>query len=135
MDNYVLEISKKDFLGMLSKYFTLKYNKIIQVKEKHNVVKIDSGRDTKVNVEIYYEETKEILGYPATKTTMLSKEEIQEILNELLNQEDYYVDSFIFRTRTEYKGGGSLYEPSYEVGIFEGAKIKVKEKQKTLQKK
>jgi len=134
MDNYVLEISKTDFLGMLSNYFTLKNNKVIQVKEKHRVVQGNYDYDSTVYVEIYFEEEKEILGYKAIKTTTLSKEEIQEILNELLDQEDYVIDSLMYKTRTEYRGGGGMYEPSYEVGIFEGVKINIKEKQKKLQK-
>jgi len=135
MDNYVLEISKKDFLGMLSNYFTLKNNKVIQVKEKHRLVQGSYGCDSTVSVEIYYEEEKEILGYNAIKTTTLSKEEIQEILKELLDREDYIVDSLMYKTRTEYRSGNGMYEPSYEVAVFDGVKINIIEKENQLRRR
>ncbi len=41
----------------------------------------------------------------------------------------------MYKTRTEYRSGNGMYEPSYEVAVFDGVKINIKEKQKKLQKK
>ena len=131
METYELKINTKEFLGMLSNYFTLKLEKPIQVKEKHNIGYEGIYEDRVVNVEIYYEEQIEILGHTATKTTTLDKDEIKAILNELIDNENYTITSFNYNTNIETKG---YCRDEYEEAVFKGVTINVKEKQKQLRK-
>ncbi len=131
MEAYKLEINKEEFLGMLSEYFTLKLEKPIRVKEEHKATTNFRG-DDEVYVQIYYEETIQILGHTATKTTILTNDEIKGILNELINNEDYYVDSLYYNTPMVWRGYGL---DEHQEATFNGVIIQAKERQKKLQKK
>ena len=128
METYKLEISVQELLGMLSNYFTLKHEKPIQVKEKHCIYTDDRG-DKNLKVEIYYEEQIEILGHTATKTTTLSKEEVREILTELMDNNNYSIESLNYDADIQLKG---YYE--YEEAVFKGVTLQLKEQQKKLRK-
>lgn len=130
MEGYKLEIKREEFLGMLNEYFTLKLEKPIQVKEELKATTNFRG-DDEVYVKIYYEETIQILGHTAIKTTILTNDEIKGILNELINNEEYQIENLYFNTPMVWKGYGmdEHQEPS-----FDGVILEVKEKQKQLRK-
>ena len=130
MEGYKLEITKTEFLAMLSNYFTLKLNKPVQVKEEHTI-RHGYRDEGNVEVTIYYEEKIEILGRTATKTTTLSKERIKEILNELINNEDYTISQFSYDT--DVYSAGDQRDP-YDEAVFNGVTIYAEEKQKQLRK-
>lgn len=131
METYKLEITTQELLGMLSNYFTLKLEKPINVKESHSISYEGYYEDKVSKVEIFYEETIEILGHTATKTTTLSKDEIKSILNELIDNEKYTIDSLYYNASIETKG---YYRDEYEQAVFNGITLNIKEKQKTLRK-
>ena len=131
MEEYELKISKKEFLGILSDYYTLKLEKPIKVKEKHYIASVGYYETKEVVVEIYYQEQIEILGHLATKTTTITKEELKEILNQLMNNENYVVKDLNYETGTEYEGYRMC---ETQVPYFNGVTLKIIEKQKKLRK-
>ena len=130
METYKLEINKEEFLGMLSNYFTLKLEKPIQVKEELTVSTNMRG-DKETYVKIYFEETIQILGHTAVKTTILSNDQVKGILTELVNDENLVIESLYYRTPSVWKGYGFDEHQETEFG---GVTLQVREKQKQLRK-
>lgn len=126
MNTYKLEIKNNDFLNILSKYYTQILGHPCNVKEKHE---IDYGRygDKSAKVELYYEEIIEILGYKAIKTTTISKENVEDIFNELINDKGLIIDILLYNSGVRKEGN---YRDEYEVSYFNGVTITLKEKQK-----
>lgn len=126
MNTYKLEIKKNDFLNILSNYYTKILGHSCNVKEKHEV---DYGRygDKSAKVELYYEEIIEILGYKAIKTTTISKENVEDIFNELINDKGLIIDTLLYNSGVRKEGD---YRDEYEVSYFNGVTITLKEKQK-----
>lgn len=131
METYRLEMNKEEFLGMLSNYFTSKLGKQIKVKGEHKITQNIRGED-EVQVHIYYEETIQILGHIATKKTVLTKDEIKGILNELINNEDYCVDSVYYNTPSVWKGYGLA---EHQEVTFNGVTIQAKAKENQLRRR
>lgn len=130
MNTYKLEIKKNDFLNILSKYYTQILGHPCNVKEKHE---IDYGRygDKSARINIYYEETIDILGYKATKTTTISKENVEDIFNELITEKDLIVDTLIYNSGIRMEG----YRDEYETSYFDGITLSLKERKNNYTKK
>lgn len=130
MNTYKLEIKNNDFLNILSKYYTQILGHPCNVKEKHE---IDYGRygDKSARINIYYEETIDILGYKATKTTTISKENVEDIFNELITEKDLIVDTLIYNSGIRMEG----YRDEYETSYFDGITLSLKERKNNYTKK
>lgn len=130
MNTYKLEIKNNDFLNILSKYYTQILGHPCNVKEKHE---IDYGRygDKSARINIYYEETIDILGYKATKTTTISKENVEDIFIELITEKDLIVDTLIYNSGIRMEG----YRDEYETAYFNGITLSLKERKNNYTKK
>ena len=128
MNSYKLEIKNNDFLNILSNYYTQILGHPCNVKEKHE---IDYGRygDKSAKINIYYEETIDILGYKATKTTTISKEQVEDIFNELIKSSGLVIDTLLYNSGVRIEG---YYRDEYEAAYFNGITLSLKEKAKTL---
>lgn len=130
MEIYKLEMTTKELLDLLSKYYTNLLNKPITVKETHRIVYGDYYECDSVAVDIYFEETIELLGVTGTKTTKLTKNDIEEVLNELLKERGYRIS--YLRYKTEINSGDYS---SLKNTVFSGIEVELKEIQKELKKK
>lgn len=132
METYRLVMGKDDILKALSDYLTLQKDKPIVVKEKHRINYVGYYEEKELEVTIYYEETVEILGHPATKTVEMDKEDVKEILDDVLNEKGYYIQNINYQTeiRSGYCYPGESDNPS-----FNGIELTIGEIQKGLQKK
>lgn len=136
MEGYILYLNKNELLKILSNYLTIEKGKKIDVKEKHAFKKDNTsyGDNKEVEVVIYYEETIDILGHKAVKRTILLKEEIEEILNKLLQKDNYKIKELELITKVnrnfDVRERDYYYSPD-----FEGAKINIDQLSKTKQKK
>ncbi len=131
MNTYKLEIKNNDFLNILSKYYTQILGHPCNVKEKHE---IDYGRygDKSARINIYYEETIDILGYKATKTTTISKEQVEDIFNELIKSYGLEIDTMLYNSGVRIEG---YYCDEYETAYFNGITLSLKERKNNYTKK
>ncbi len=133
MNEFVIKINKEEFLKILSDYLSTENCKKIEVKEKNMIITRNSpyGADRYVDVIFYSEETIEVLGHKAIRTVTLTEEEIEDILNNLLQKENFKVTKFRLRTKIDEKFDGREYD---YFSNFEGVEINIDKLVKTYQK-
>lgn len=132
MNNYKLEISKDELLGMLSNYYTRILGHKIKVEEKSEIEYFGLYENKGAKVTLYYEETIDILGHKATKTTNISEEELKKVLNELIKESGYMIDTLMYNKGVRLEG---YYRDEIEVSYFNGIELTLREKGKELVKK
>ncbi len=128
MNTYKLEIKSDDFLNILSNYYTQILGHPCNVKEKHEI-DYDRYGNKFARINIYYEETIVILGYKAIKTTTISKEQVEDIFNELIKSSGLVIDTLLYNSGVGIEG---FYHDEYETAYFNGITLSLKEKGKTL---
>lgn len=132
METYKLIMGKEDILNALSDYLTIQKNKPIKVKEKHHITYEGYYEEEKLVVSIYYDETIEIMGHQATRTVEMKKEDIKEILNDILKEKGYYVQKINYQTEIH---SGYCYPGETEEPSFNGVELSIGTIQKVHEKK
>ncbi len=131
METYKLTIGRQELLGALSDYLTLQNNKPIKVKESHSIDYVGFYEERDVTVTIQYEESIELLGHTATKTVQMSKDDIKDIFNKLLEDKGYGVQKLNYKTGFRTVG---YYMDEREEAHFEGVELELVQIQKQLKK-
>lgn len=133
MSDYKLTISKKELLGMLSEYYSNLIGSRVEVKENHKIETVGYYESREAVVDIFYEQSINILNHKATKTTKLSDEDIKSTLNELLSSSAYKIKEISFLKGIKTEGYG-IYD-EYDVAYFSGIELSLEEKQMKLTRK
>jgi hypothetical protein len=132
METYNLVLNTKEFLGAMSDYISLKNNKPIKVKESHSIGYFGYHEERQAEIKIYYEETIDILGHQAVKTVELSKEDLKQILDDLLKEKGYYVQKISYQSGIHTTG---YYRDEHEEAYFSGVELQLGILKKELKKK
>lgn len=129
MNTYKLDIGKEELLGILSDYYSKMFNRKIEAKEKHNITYTGIYDDKTAEVTLYYEEEISILGHKAKKTTNISREQIENIINELIREQEIVIDRLEYNSGVGFEGFGYAEQ---ETAYFDGITLSLRDKQKTL---
>ena len=133
MSDYKLTISKKELLGMLSDYYSNLIGSRVEVKEKHRIETAGYYESREAVVNIYYEQSVNILNHNAVKTTSLSEEDVKSALNELISNSGFKIKELNFQKGITTEGYG-IYD-EYDVAYFSGIELSLEEKQMILNRK
>lgn len=120
MDRNELTIKPDAFMAMLSDYYCEKLGKDVAVKANPHKESTGIWDEEDIVVDVYLEETIEIRGQNAIRTSYLSREEIEEAVREFIG-EDYKLTGFVLQT-------------DFSTVSFDGVKVYMEEKQRKLTK-
>ena len=122
-----MDISKDEFLKMLSVYYSEKLEDNINVMV--NVSKVTSGygysEQEECDLEFYFNQEITVGNVKVVITNTLCEDDLNEALNETVDKLNYSVESF------EYKSGIRVvddYDDIYKEPYFDGVKVELKEK-------
>ncbi len=120
-----MEIGKKELLNMLSQYYSEKLEQTITVKSKvESVLKgYGMGEYEDTEVELCFSYEKSIGPTIVTIKTTLEEDDIKEVLNDILSNLNYKVESIDYKKGTHLVGYYEQKEP-----YFNGITLDIKEK-------
>lgn len=123
MKEMKMDISKSDLLKMLSAYYSKELGTTVVVKAELHRVPIGYRDDDYENqIEFSYTQTITYGESTITVTTVLSEEDIKEVLGKILGELNYSVEQVKYKTDFKYTGYGRDEHAEY---YFDGVTIKV----------